>query len=282
MSTVAQALTRATAALHAAESSGQPQLEASILLAHVLARPRSYLYTWPDSELDAARETRFLELVQQRIAGHPVAYLTGQREFWSLDLKVTPDTLIPRPETELLVEQALALLPADQPLRIADLGTGSGAVALALASERKRWQVYASDYSLAALRVAAHNASQANTGGPLFFQGHWTDAIATHSLDALISNPPYVEDLDPHLDRGDLRFEPLSALVAGPDGLNDLKILIADAPRILKPGAWILLEHAAEQAQNIRIHLKNSGFITIHTTCDLAGLERVTAAKKPD
>lgn len=280
MSTISLALARAAALLEAT-ASGQAQLEAAVLLAHALGKPRSHLYAWPEAELDADREARFLDLVQQRVVGHPIAYLTGRREFWSLNLHVTPDTLIPRPETELLVEQTLALLPADQRLRIADLGTGSGAIAIALASERRHWQVYASDRSMAALRVATLNRSLAGTGSPLFFQGHWADAIASRSLDALISNPPYVEDLDPHLNQGDLRFEPRRALAAGPEGMNDLETLIASAPRVLRPAAWILLEHAAEQGKDLHILLNNINFTCIRTLRDLAGLERVTVAQKP-
>jgi len=274
---IAQALHDAAKRLH---DSDTPQLDAEVLLMHVLGKPRSHLHAWPEKPLDAEQLAQFESLVTRRAAGHPIAHLTGRREFWSLELDVTPHTLIPRPDTELLVEQALQQLPGDRPLRILDAGTGSGAVALALAYERRHWQVLACDRSLACLNVARHNATQLGLTNVHFFAGNWCDAIADHSLDALISNPPYIAEHDPHLNEGDVRFEPRSALAAGSDGLDDLKRLAADAGRVLKPGGRILLEHGFEQAEQIRNLLKENELANPDSALDLAGHERVSYAVK--
>jgi release factor glutamine methyltransferase len=259
----------------------QPRLEAEVLLAHVLDKPRSYLYAWPEAELSEVQESRFVTLVQQRAAGQPVAYLTGHREFWSLDIQVTADTLIPRPETELLVEQTVALLPERETLRVADLGTGSGAIALALARQRANWQLYAVDRHRECLNVARGNARRLGLDNLAFIQGDWCRAFAGQSLDAIVSNPPYVAERDPHLSQGDVRFEPESALTSGPKGLDDLEKLITAAPRVLKPAALILLEHAPEQTEEVHNMLISIDFNNISTARDLAGLERATSAFKP-
>jgi release factor glutamine methyltransferase len=276
--TLAQALGWARDRLTGLE---QGRLEAEVLLAHVLGRPRSHLHAWPEARLGADQERRFEQLVLRRAAGEPVAYLTGRREFWSLDLEVSQATLIPRPETELLVEQALDLLPAEAALRVADLGTGSGAVAIALALERRHWQLFATDRSAAALEVARHNARRLAAHNLSVFVGDWLDAFAEGSLHAIVSNPPYVADGDPHLAAGDLRFEPRSALAAGPRGLDELVPLIDDAPRVLKPGGWICLEHDPAQTRELHSLLRHKGFPAPATLCDLAGLERVTRARRP-
>lgn len=278
MTTLAQALQQAIRELHMHD---QARLDAEVLLGHVLNKPRSYLHAWPEAELSGEQVAQFRELVKQRAAGRPVAHLTGHREFWSLDLEVTPHSLIPRPETELLVEQALALLPADKLLQVADLGTGSGAVGIALATERPQWRLCAVDRSLQCIELARRNARRLKVPGMTFINADWSGAFAGASLDAIVSNPPYVADRDPHLVRGDVRFEPTEALAAGPHGLDDLKTLIGDAGRVLRPGAWIVLEHALDQAQDVRKLLKNNGFIDIQTIRDLAGLERVSRARKP-
>ena len=275
---IRQALEQATQRLHKHE---QPRLDAEVLLAHVLNKPRSYLHAWPEAELSNDQEARFLVCIEQRAEGQPVAYLTGCREFWSLDLEVTPDTLIPRPETELLVEQALTLLPENASLRVADFGTGSGAIAIALAHERRHWQLYAVDRSLESTRLARRNAQRLGIHNLSLFSGNWSQAVASQYLDAMVSNPPYVADTDPHLQQGDVRFEPSTALAAGPLGLNDLELLIEDAPRVLKPGGWVLLEHGLNQAEQVRILLKNRNLINVSTTRDLAGLDRVSCAQKP-
>lgn len=279
MTTIAQALQQACRAL---EHSDSGRLDAEVLLAHVLGKPRSHLHAWPDAALAADQATRYRQLVARRAAGEPVAYLTGRREFWSLEFEVSPATLIPRPETELLVEQALELLPADVPLRIADLGTGSGAVAVALARERSNWQVFATDRCGAALQVARRNAVRLGTPHICFVLSDWCAACADCSLDAIVSNPPYVAEQDPHLARGDLRFEPRRALAAGPQGLDALARLIRDASRVLRPGGWLFLEHGAEQAGAVHRLLKDLNLGDIATLRDLAGQDRVSRGHKPD
>jgi len=275
VTSIARALHDAAERLH---DSDTPQLDAEVLLVHVLGKPRSHLHAWPEKALDAEQLAQFESLVARRAAGHPVAHLTGHREFWSLQLEITPHTLIPRPDTELLVEQALQQLPCDRPLRVLDAGTGSGAVALALAHERRHWQVLACDRSLACLNVAQRNAARLGLTNVHFLAGNWCDAIADRSLDALISNPPYIAEQDPHLDEGDVRFEPRSALAAGVDGLDELRRLAADATRALKPAGLILLEHGFEQAKSVRNILKEHDFITVGSARDLAGHERASYA----
>jgi release factor glutamine methyltransferase len=263
------------------QSSDQARLEAEVLLAYVLDKQRSHLHAWPEAELSEEQTLRFGELVEQRAEGLPVAYLTGRREFWSLEFEVTADTLIPRPETELLVEQALALLPANENLQIADLGTGSGAIAISLAQERKQWTLCAVDRSFTCAHIAQRNANRLGVRNVSFVNASWCDALADASIDAVISNPPYVAERDPHLRQSDVRYEPVSALVSGKDGLDDIRILLAEAPRILKNGGWVLLEHAADQSETIRNLLNTKYFINITTLRDLAGLERVSCAQKP-
>ena len=279
MTSIAQALSRAARQLHASDT---PQLDAEVLLMHVLGKPRSHLHAWPEAQLDSEQLTRFDTLVTERAAGQPIAHLTGRREFWSLDLEVTAHTLIPRPDTELLVEQTLERLPAEQPLHVLDAGTGSGAIALALAHERRHWQVFASDRSPACLAVARNNAIRLGLTNIHFFTGNWCDAIADTSLDALISNPPYIAEQDPHLVEGDVRFEPRSALTAGIDGLDDLRRLATSASRVLKPNGYILLEHGFDQANPVRNLLNNNNLIGGGSARDLAGHERVSYARKPD
>jgi release factor glutamine methyltransferase len=276
--TLAQALKRAATQLHMHD---QPALDAEVLLAHVLNRSRAYLHAWPEAELGPEQESEFFDLIRLRAEGQPVAYLTGRREFWSLDLEVSADALIPRPETELLVERTLAVLPDNEPLRIADLGTGSGAIAIALAHERRAWQVYAIDRSQACIKLAQRNARRLGADNLCCIRADWSEALAEQSFHAIVANPPYIADEDPHLRRGDVRFEPVSALTSGPDGLDDLARLVADAPRVLKPAGWLLLEHAMDQAPAIRRLLNNISFKDISTARDLAGLERVSCARKP-
>jgi release factor glutamine methyltransferase len=277
MPTIAEALKQASAQLAAHDSA---RLDAEVLLMHVLGKPRSHLHAWPEQILDDVTLARFETLVHRRAAGEPVAHLTGQREFWSLVLEVTVDTLIPRPDTEILVERALALLPEDQPLRVADLGTGSGAIALALAHERRRWRLYAVDRSPACIAVARRNAVRLDIRGLGFLMGDWSRAFADASLDAIVANPPYVNADDPHLLQGDVRFEPLSALAAGADGLDDIRRLAGDASRALVPGGYLLLEHGPAQTRAIRQLLAQGNFTDIQTVCDLAGRERVTSAHR--
>jgi len=278
VTTLAQALKLAISQLNMHH---QARLDAEVLLAHVLDKPRVYLHTWPEAELSQDQKLQFLSMIRQRAAGQPVAYLTGQREFWSLNFAVTSDSLIPRPETELLVERTLALLPENETLRIADLGTGSGAIAIALAHERRHWRLYAIDRSLQCVKLAQSNSRRLDVDNLCFINADWSKALANQCFDAIVANPPYIADRDPHLRQGDVRFEPASALTSGPQGLDDLRRLTKDAPRVLKPGGWIVLEHGMDQANNIRKLLNNIAFKNIATARDPAGLERVSCAQKP-
>ena len=255
-------------------------VDAELLLAHVLGKSRGWLFAHGDDVLDAEAESRFAALLERRLAGEPVAYLTGRRGFWRFDLRVTPDTLIPRPETELLVELALARLPADQPLRVADLGTGSGAIALAIASERPRARVVATDASPAALAVAEANARELELANIEFRRGEWCEPLDGERFDLIASNPPYVTDDDPHLDA--LRFEPRSALAAGADGLDDIRRIVAESRQHLGPRGWLLLEHGHDQGQAVRALLQHAGFVAVETAIDLEQRDRVTLGRRPD
>src|SRR5690606_41469022 len=212
----------------------------------------------------------------RRVAGEPVAYLTGRRGFRHLELQVTPDTLVPRPETELLVELALERLPTDRELRIADLGTGSGAIALALASERPRASVVATDASAAALAVARANADALGIANVEFREGDWFDAVRGERFDLVASNPPYIAEGDPHLQAGDLRFEPAMALSSGSDGLDAIRRIVAGAPAHLQPGGGLLLEHGWEQGAAVRALLSAAGFHAVATARDLEQRDRIT------
>lgn len=254
-------------------------LDAQVLLAHVLQRDRSWLFAWPEHIPGRLQVERYLDLVERRRMGHPVAYLIEHRAFWSLDLRVTPATLIPRPETEHLIEAVLELPLADD-AEVLELGTGSGAIALALAHERPGWSITATDVSVAALEVARANAKRCARGEVDFRQGDWFAAVAERRRFSLIvSNPPYVAVDDPYLSRGDLRFEPDGALVAGEDGLRCLRHLIAESPSYLLPGGWIWLEHGATQGLDVRNQLSQCGFSAEQTRRDLAGLERCSGAQ---
>lgn len=268
--------------LRAAELTGEEaRREAEILLGHVLERPRSWLYTWPEHPVDATAAQHYRELLARRAAGEPVAYLVGEREFWGLSLRVTPDTLIPRPDTETLVEWALDL-PLPGAAAVLDLGTGSGAIALALASERPCWQITGADRSEAALAVARANGERLLPGRVHWCGSDWFARVPAGRFHLLVSNPPYVAAADPHLQRGDLRFEPRQALEAGNDGLADIRRLVADAPAWLHPGGWLLLEHGFEQAEAVRGLLDAAGFAAVATRCDLAGQPRVTGGCRAD
>ena len=262
----------------AGSAAGADTLEAELLLAHVLATPRTRLKSHPEAAVDPAAAASFLALLERRAAGEPLAYLTGRREFWSLDLAVTPAVLIPRPETELLVERALALGPAGA-ARAADLGTGSGAIALALARERPGWHLVATDVSAPALAVARANAAALGATGIEFLAGSWFGPLAGERFDLLVSNPPYVAADDPAL-RG-LAFEPPLALTppAG-DALAALRILARGAPAHLLPGGWLLLEHGASQAAQVRAELVAAGFAHVRSHRDLAGHERMTEGQR--
>jgi len=260
--------------------SGQPEgrLEAEILLGEVLGVDRAWLFAHPEHPCDEAQVCRFMELARRRKTGEPVAYLTGRREFWSLPLKVTDDVLIPRPETELLVETVLNLVPPEACWRIVDLGTGSGAIALAIAHERPHCEIHATDYSEAALRVAKTNAAALAPGRIEFHHGSWFEPL-TGTFQVIVSNPPYVAENDPHLDRGDCRFEPSRALTAGPEGLEAIRTIASESRRYLSAGGWLAFEHGFDQGKKVRDLLGKLGFQEIRTTTDLEGRERVTVGK---
>ena len=257
-------------------------VDAEFLLAHALARPRSWLFAHVHDAVDAEAAARFAGLLERRSAGEPVAYLTGTQGFWSLALEVTSATLIPRPETELLVELALARLPMDTASRIADLGTGSGAIALAIAKERPQAAVIAIDASAAALVIARRNAVRNGIANIEFREGDWFAPLIGERFDLIASNPPYIADGDPHLGEGDLRYEPASALSSGADGFDALRTIINAAPMHLHGGGWLLLEHGWEQGEAVRALLSQAGFVDIETASDLEDRDRVTLGRWGD
>ena len=275
--TIAESLRLAQARL--APLHDTARLDAELLLAHVLDRPRAWLHAWPEKPLGKAAQERFRRLLERRLRGVPIAYLTGRCEFWSLPLEVNPATLIPRPETELLVEQALERIPEAETRDIADLGTGSGAVALAVARERPRCRMVATDRSEEALATARRNAAILGIEGIYFRYGDWYEALRGERFDLILSNPPYVAQDDPHLRQGDLRFEPRSALAAGPDGLDAIRTLISGAAAHLNPGGWLLLEHGFDQGEAVARLLRRSGYHELSRHDDLAGRHRVSAAR---
>lgn len=254
------------------------RIEAEVLLGTVLAVGRAWLYANPETELSISQQSEFNALVKRRETGEPIAYLTGHREFWSLNLKITEDVLIPRPETELLVETALALIPPSARWRIADLGTGSGAVALAIASERPLCDVFATDISEAALAVARENERNIFPGRIRFSRGSWLDALSG-KFHVIVSNPPYIAAQDPHLLAGDCRFEPTGALTAGRDGLAAIQHIAETAPAYLETGGLLALEHGFDQGGAARKLLETSRYHEVTTVNDLENLERVTYGK---
>jgi release factor glutamine methyltransferase len=252
------------------------RFDAELLLAHGLGKSRAWLYAWPEHELVASTRDAFEQLVDARTRGEPIAYLTGRREFWSLDIAVTADVLIPRHETELLVELALNLIPDDRALRVADLGTGSGVIALAIAKERPQAMVVASDASAAALQVARGNARRLGLDRIEFALGDWFAPFAGRSFDMIVSNPPYIAVGDAHLTRGDLRYEPASALVSGADGLDAIRRIVHEASPHLEPGGWLLIEHGWDQGTRVRALFDARGFVDVQSVRDAGGRERVT------
>lgn len=259
--------------------SATAQLDTELLLAFVLDKPRSFLYAWPDKTLTDAQVAAFMALLERRKQGEPVAYLLGRQGFWTLDLQVAEHTLIPRADTELLVEAALQLADGGSQLQVLDLGTGTGALALALASERPRWVVTGVDRIESAVTLAQHNQQQLQLNNAQFLSSHWFTELAGRRYDMIVSNPPYIADNDPHLTQGDVRFEPLSALVSGPDGLDDLRSIIAQAPLYLNNGGWLLLEHGFDQAAAVRALLQQAGFAEVGSQRDLSGHERISLGR---
>lgn len=254
----------------------ESRLEAQILLCHAILQPRAYLAAHDRDPLPPQQVAAFAALLQRRLLGEPVAYILGEREFYSLNFKVTPAVLIPRPETELLVELALERLPADHPCRVLDLGTGSGAVAVTLALHRPEAEVVAVDQSAAALEVARENAQRLGAGKLRLIQSDWYSAVAGETFDLIVSNPPYVAAADPHLSQGDLRFEPTTALASGRDGLDDIRAIVRGAAAHLKPGGWLLFEHGYDQAGACRELLLQAGFEQVASATDLADIARVS------
>ena len=259
--------------------SESPRLDAELLMGMVLRKPRSFLHAWPEQQLSEQEAACYEALLRRRFSGEPIAYMTGFREFWSMPLRVTPAVLIPRPDTELLVERALLRLPQDQDTRVLDLGTGSGAVALAIARERPRTQVIGVDISVAALELARANAELQKIGNVEFRESDWFDAVRGEKFNVVVGNPPYVAEDDPHLSRGDVRFEPRLALDAGETGMNCFRAILDRAHNYIVRQGWLLLEHGPDQHMPLRRLMEAQHYhdITLHK--DAAGRDRVTECR---
>lgn len=272
-----EALADAAARLEAVSDS--PRLDAELLLARALDVPRSYLFAHPEDCMDPAAADRLFDAIGRRLSGMPMAYITGEKEFWSMSLIVSPETLVPRAETEVLVEQALMRIPRRAELQVLDLGTGTGAIALAIARERPACQLVATDVSAGAIAVARENARQLGIPNVRFLAGDWIEPVAGMQFDLIVSNPPYVASGDPHLAK--LRHEPRAALAAGEDGLDAIRRIAGDAPAVLRPDGVLLLEHGADQADAVAAILAAAGWSAVTNVRDLAGLPRVTIATRP-
>ena len=275
LATIESSLSDAANALSAASES--PRLDAEILLAWILDAARSYLFAHPEEALPHRQASTFSDAIKRREKGEPVAYITGSKEFWSMQLNVSRDTLVPRPETETLVEQALQRIAQDHACHVLDLGTGSGAIAIAIASERPNAAIVATDSSNAALTIARQNASLHKLRNITFIEGDWTEPVAEEIFDVVISNPPYVNEDDPGLDS--LRYEPQAALTAGSDGLDAIRTIARDAKSVVKTNGWLVFEHGIEQQDAVADVLHQNGWTDIECIKDLAGHPRVTAAR---
>jgi release factor glutamine methyltransferase len=275
--TVQQLLQSARQQLAQLLPASEASIEAQILLMHILDVNRAWLLAHATDVVPEKAMQDYTHLVQRRLQGEPVAYILGYREFFGLKLKVTTDTLIPRPDTETLVEAALQKI--DRPMRVLDLGAGTGAIALAIASHAPQSQVTAVDASAGALQVAETNRHHLQLANVSLLHSHWYSALAQQTFDLIVSNPPYIEAADQHLSQGDLRFEPLSALAAGEDGLVDIRQIIAQAPNYLNQGGWLLLEHGYNQAEAVQHLYQTAGFTHIQTLRDLGDNPRVTLAQ---
>lgn len=261
--------------------SDSAKLDAQIILAFVLNKDHSYLLTWPENKLDKQDEQQFLTLLQRRVVGEPIAYIVGIQEFWSLPLRVSPATLIPRPDTEILVELVLEHFAEVTSLYCLDLGTGTGAIALALASEQPSWKIEAVDFNIDAVKLAQQNAKELQLCQVNIFQSNWFSAVDSNNFDVIVSNPPYIDCLDENLSRGDVRFEPDSALVADEEGLADIRHIAVQALGFLKPKGALYLEHGFEQGQAVRNLLLLLGYDNAQTVRDFSGHERITWAISP-
>lgn len=283
MPSIEQTLQSAQSQLIQAGLVDSPKLDAELLLCNTLQVNRTYLFTWPEKPLSPEQSIAFETDLQKRVSGHPVAHILGHREFWGLDLIVTKDTLIPRPDTETLIEAVLSLKSVSNPNKecsIVDLGTGSGAIALALKSELPHCTIRALDQSLAALDIAKQNA-HTNRLDIQFLHSNWFSALKQQQFDCIVSNPPYIEDDDPHLQQGDVRFEPLSALISGRDGLDDIRLIIDQAWSHLHKQGWLVIEHGYNQAQSIHQLFEKAGYQNIQLHNDLAGNPRISLGQKP-
>ncbi len=258
-----------------ASVSATPRLDIELLLCHVLGKGRSFLFSWPEYTLNECEFQQFSELLDKRKHGNPVAYLIGTRAFWSLELLVEPSTLIPRPDTESLVETALERCD-HRPRIVLDLGTGTGAIALALAKERPGWRITGCDRIPEAIALAKKNAIHNGLNQVSFIESNWFSALSEQMFDLIVSNPPYIVDNDPHLQEGDVRFEPASALTSGLDGLDDIRRISREAPAHLNDDGWLMMEHGYHQGAEVRQILLDSGFTEVDTVQDLAGHDRVT------
>lgn len=278
MTTVAESLERGNE-LTGSES---PRLDVEVLLSHVLNVDRSWLYTWPNKKLSHEQQQQFNALFERRLAGEPVAYIVGKWGFWSLSLYVNSSTLIPRPDTESLVERVLQL-PLPNNTRVLDLGTGTGAIALALASEKPLWNITATDVSGPVVALAVKNTESLGITNVEVVQSDWFSYFEEHEFepyDVIISNPPYIDENDEHLQQGDVRFEPRSALVSGEGGTEDIERIVFAAPKYLKPGGWLLIEHGFRQAKIVSQIMDSAGFTSVVIGQDLAGNDRLTIGQK--
>lgn len=255
------------------------RIEVQCLLQKTLNVPRVYLFAHPERSLIDSEFAYYSTLLQRRLHGEPIAYILGEREFFGLKLKVTPATLIPRPDTELLVELAIQRIPPKVRCAVLDLGTGTGAIALAIAHAYPQTDVLACDASLTALTVAQENARTLGISNVDFVRSDWFTALGTQRFTLIVSNPPYIAAGDPHLSQGDVRFEPVSALVSGADGLEDIRRIINASSMHLLPGGWLLLEHGYDQAERVRSLLQQAKFDAVFSACDLAGTERVSGGR---
>ncbi len=260
-------------------ASDTPRLDSEILLAQVMDFNRAQLLVNTNQLLTSKQAEQFEHLISERIQGVPIAYLLGHKEFWSLSFEVTSATLIPRPETELVVELALQKFAKEKIIRVADLGTGCGAIALALAAERPDWQIVATDISRAAIEVASRNTTKFALKNVTFALGNWVDSLGDQIFDLIVSNPPYIPEGDSHLTQGDLRFEPINALISGSDGLRDLNQIIIQAKKNLAPQGWLILEHGYDQSKKLQKILEENDYTSISDYKDLAGLDRVITGR---
>ena len=276
--TISTLIKSATSQLNS--TSDTARLDAELLLCHTIKKERSYVFTWPDYALNHTQAKIFNDLLKQRLKGLPIAYLIGYREFWTLKLNVNADTLIPRPETELLVETALNKMLINKPMSVLDLGTGTGAIALSIASEQPSSKVLAVDVSADALAVAQQNSIDNHIHNVKFLKSNWFDQISNQEFDLILSNPPYIEEDDPHINQGDVRYEPRLALTSGTDGFDDIRFIISHSKKRLKHKGWLMFEHGYQQATLSQQLMVQAGYQEVESLKDFAGHERVTIGCK--